>query len=105
MPSDKELFAELRYRRSVQPDGSVEYYNEAGLLHREDGPAIVYADNTKVWYQNGVLHREDGPAVVYDDSTCEWWIDGLEYTVQEFHEQLKVLGHTSCLLMQKFTKH
>jgi hypothetical protein len=37
--------------------------------------------------------------VLYDDSTREWWIDGLEYTKQEFHEQLKSLGHTPCPLM------
>ena len=63
MPSEKELFAELRYRRNVQPDGSVEYYNEAGLLHREDGPAVAIAySNIGVyisrWYLNGVNYTE-----------------------------------------------
>ena len=100
MPSEKELFAELRYRRCVQPDGSVEYYNQAGQLHREDGPAIIYASGSKhwyingllhredgpaieaasgdrYWYRNGKLHREDGPAVIYDNGTRKWLLDGV----------------------------
>ena len=36
-----------------------------GLLHREDGPAIEYADRTIAWYKNGERHRKDGPAVIY----------------------------------------
>ena len=32
-------------------------------LHREDGPAIEYANGNKHWYLNGKLHREDGPAI------------------------------------------
>lgn len=37
--------------------------NEKGERHREDGPAVEYADGSKYWYQNGELHREDGPAI------------------------------------------
>ena len=29
-----------------------------------------------VWFAHGLLHREDGPALVYPDGTREWWIDG-----------------------------
>ena len=38
-----------------------------GKLHREDGPAVEFADGDKFWYLNGKLHREDGPAVEYAD--------------------------------------
>ena len=76
MPSDKELFAKLRYRRSVQPDGSVEYYNEAGLLHREDGPAIIYASGSKHWCINGQLHREDDPAIESSSGDRYWYRNG-----------------------------
>ena len=57
--------------------GTHRCYNDAGQLHREDGPAIVYMDGRQFWYQNGKLHREDGPAVV--DTmwrTKEWWKHG-----------------------------
>jgi hypothetical protein len=36
----------------------VEYYNEDGKLHREDGPAAEYGDGTKEWWINGKRHRE-----------------------------------------------
>ncbi len=45
-------------------------------LHREDGPAAVYANGTQEWWANGRLHRLDGPAVIYTNGTHEWWING-----------------------------
>lgn len=39
--------------------------NIEGLLHCDDGPALVTRDGDKYWYQNGLLHRTDGPAVEY----------------------------------------
>jgi hypothetical protein len=48
-------------------------------LHREDGPAIEYADGTKYWYKEGKRHREDGPAVEYPDGTKYWYLEGDSY--------------------------
>lgn len=39
-----------------------------GLLHRVDGPAIIYTNGTQVWYHNGEIHREDGPAITWGDT-------------------------------------
>ena len=53
------------------------YYSdrEMEILHREDGPAVEYADGYKAWYIDGKYHREDGPAI--DAGGCKaWWIDG-----------------------------
>jgi len=36
-------------------------------FHREDGPAVEYANGGKEWYLNGKRHREDGPAIEYAD--------------------------------------
>jgi hypothetical protein len=38
-----------------------------GKLHREDGPAVEYANGDKDWYLNDKRHREDGPAIEYAD--------------------------------------
>ena len=114
-----EVFDSLKYRIDVSPiTGTRMYYNSAGQLHREDGPAVEYPSGTVEWCQNGVLHREggpavigsngrhfewfqngvlhrtDGPAVEYADGNKEWWINGVEYTKQEYRTQLKALGHT-----------
>jgi len=40
-----------------------------GNLHREDGPAIEWADGSKEWWINEKLHREDGPAIEWADGT------------------------------------
>ena len=56
-------------------DGTKEWCKN-GKLHREDGPAIERYDGTKAWYRNGRLHRNDGPAVEFPDGSKEWWIKG-----------------------------
>lgn len=86
-------------------------------FHREDGPAVVYDDGDKFWYQNDNLHREDGPAYEGADGTKHWWayglrhrldgpaiedadgteyffIDGKHYTKEEFLKKTGVLSET-----------
>jgi hypothetical protein len=55
---------------------SIEYMNKEGQIHKEDGPATIYADGSKHWYLNGKRHREDGPAVENADGTKKWWLNG-----------------------------
>ena len=40
-------------------NGNIEYRNIDGERHREDGPAVIWADGDKEWWLNGRLHRED----------------------------------------------
>jgi len=44
-------------------------------IHREDGPAIIWASGAKSWWINDKFHREDGPAVIWANGTQEWWIN------------------------------
>ena len=57
----------------VNKSGTQEWYKN-GLLHREDGPAVVYLIGIREWYQNGRLHRVDGPAC--EGSKC-WYYKGI----------------------------
>ena len=59
------------YTVKVSDDGTKHWYLN-GKLHREDGPAVEYADGGKWWYINGKLHREDGPAIE-DAAGGKWW--------------------------------
>ena len=80
MTTEAELFDALKYRVVVNPGtGTRRYYNHAGRLHCEDGPAVEYANGTKEWWQNGLRHREDGPAAVWADHAKEWWQNGLRH--------------------------
>jgi hypothetical protein len=68
------------------------------ILHREDGPAVIWNDGDEVWYfegnvhreggpakimkayeawyKHGELHRVDGPALILPDGSKEWFFNG-----------------------------
>ena len=62
----------------IDDEGNKHYYSDRKMttLHREDGPAIEYANGAKRWYINGRLHREDGPASEWADGDKFWYING-----------------------------
>jgi hypothetical protein len=57
--------------------GTEEWYLN-GMLHREDGPAVIYADGVCEWWQQNKLHRTDGPAVETPGGYKEWWQNGIK---------------------------
>jgi hypothetical protein len=73
----------------INSDGDKFYFKDKAMtiLHREDAPAVEYANGGKGWYLNDVLHREDGPAVEYADGDKEWWLEGREYTEENFKKK------------------
>ena len=65
------------YLHSTTPDqDSAEWRDSYGRLHRLDGPAVIYANGTRMWYIDGDLHRSDGPAVEWADGDREWYVHG-----------------------------
>ena len=71
--SEQAVFDALKYHIEDDCHGNRFYYDNAGLLHRTDGPAVEYSNGDKVWYQNGQLHRTDGPAIDRASGHKEWW--------------------------------
>ena len=63
-------------RREVDADGTIRWYDDAGDLHRDGGPAIERPDGTKEWLYRGQRHRDDGPAVEWASGRQEWWTTG-----------------------------
>ena len=47
-----------------------------GRLHREDGPAIEFANGNKWWFLHGLQHRENGPAIENINGTKQWFLHG-----------------------------
>ena len=70
------------------------YWYLNGQHHREDGPAIVSVDGDKFWYLNGERHREDGPAIEYANGYKFWYLNGMELTFDEW--RAKVQPQPSC---------
>jgi hypothetical protein len=64
----------IEYQVKVYNNRTEWYLN--GELHREDGPAIEFANGDKLWHLNGELHREDRPAVEFANGYKEWHLNG-----------------------------
>jgi len=60
------------------PNGTQKWFHH-GTLHRDGGPAIIWAGGIEEWYQHGLLHRTDGPAKTAPDGRKEWWLNNSEY--------------------------
>jgi NADPH-dependent ferric siderophore reductase len=50
----------------------------------------VHPDRTE-WFLNGKLHREDGPAVEWADGSRSWWLNGEQVTEAEVMKPTKEL--------------
>jgi hypothetical protein len=81
--NDGFLFKLKEYIHRTHDNNAMFWYKN-GELHREDGPAIQYADGSKSWYKEGKRHRLDGPAIERSDGFKSWYIEGFLYTEEEF---------------------
>ena len=88
--SDKEM--KIRHREDgpalEYADGS-KYWYLNGELHREDGPAVERANGSKFWWLKGKRHREDGPAVEWWDGDNFWFLNGIKYSEAQFNKKMK----------------
>lgn len=62
----------LRYQGKVGMPGGSSY-----VLHRKNGPSIVFKDGTEHWYIRGRLSRSDGPAIIEASGTVHFYERGL----------------------------
>jgi len=90
MPKKNGLFVD-RY-------GTKRWYMN-GKLHRDDGPAIEYADGSKFWYMNDKLHRVDGPTVEYANGSKHWYHNGKQYTFIEWIKLAELSKDEICELV------
>lgn len=60
---------------------TIYHYNKNMVLHRLDGPSIIYFNTIdKEWFVNGLRHREDGPAIIRNRGRRkEWFIKGARH--------------------------
>lgn len=60
----------------IDSEGNIFHYCDKFMcfFHREDGPAIEYANGGKFWYIEGSIHREDGPAAEFPNGDKMWYV-------------------------------
>jgi hypothetical protein len=62
--------------------GATIYYKKGThIIHRENGPAIIYSNGDIEWHMNGEKHREDGPAMEWKNGLKEWYIKGKRHRI------------------------
>jgi hypothetical protein len=88
----KYWYRDGKYHREDGPaiefaDGDKFWYRD-GKRHREDGPACE-SNGDKVWFRDGKRHREDGPAIEYVNGNKVWYLNGKKLTEAEFNNHVK----------------
>jgi hypothetical protein len=73
--------------------------------HRADGPAIEFANGDKHWFLNGERHREDGPAVEYVSGGGKWYLNGEELTQEEHKRRLNTPQELTIAELEKKLGH
>ena len=55
----------------------------------------VYDNGTKRWFLNGKRHREDGPAIEFADGNKYWYLNNTKYTEAEWKAKLNPVKELS----------
>lgn len=63
------------------------------IIHREDGPAIIFSNGVKYWFNHGKIHRLDGPACTYNSGEKEFWINDQFYSEEQYWKHPLILEH------------
>ena len=59
------------------------------------------ADGYEAWYLNGQRHREDGPAVEYANGDKEWYLNGQQLTESEFNVRMNLMVEMTVAELEK----
>lgn len=62
-------------------DGTIEYFLAAGksdqnlgyIPYKENGPAVIEADGTQIYYVNGHKGNPNGPTIIKPNGYMEYW--------------------------------
>jgi hypothetical protein len=66
----------------------IEYRDEKGNLHREDGPAVVWNNGDRDWIINGEYHREDGPAIECNNGDKWFFLNDVGYSEEQWRTEV-----------------
>ena len=82
----KRSFDIREYTSTRQPDGS--YINDMGTIH---------------WYNTTAdIHKEDGPAVIYANGTSGWFFKGEHYSFNEWLKRTPIPDEQKLLLRLQY---
>lgn len=71
--------------------------------HREDGPAVIYADGEAVWFRHGHKHRDDGPSTIFPDGSVNWCLNGNMYSFEDWLEKAAISCEQKVMLKLQYS--
>jgi len=88
-----------------------EEYNNLSYKERKLAYCIEYIDGTQKWVANELLHREDGPAIIYYDGSSiiyyggsEFWcLLGIQYSFEEWFKKTPLSDEEKVFLRLKYS--
>jgi len=89
-------------------DNEIMTWKINGVIHKEDGPAIICENGYQEWYLYDQLHRLDGPAIIHPQGYNEWYYNGklhrMDGTALDHPHVKKWYIHGTELTEQQFNK-
>lgn len=73
---EKYLYNHGALVEMIDNDGNIVKYKNR-MIHCDDGPAVIYYDGRKQWFQYGIEHRTDGPSMTFPDGSERWCFEGI----------------------------
>ena len=67
----------------------VDFWHEYIEEHPNFTGCLINQDNNKAWYKNGQRHREDGPAIEFADGSKRWHLNDKYYSEQDWKIALR----------------
>jgi hypothetical protein len=81
---------DMQSEMSIDSDGDKRWVVN-GKLHREDGPAVEWANGDTEWWQHGIRHRTDGPAMEWENGHKEWYLHDCVFSFDKWLDQNQTL--------------
>jgi hypothetical protein len=86
----------------IDTHGNKWWHDSAGQVHRDNGPAIIWADGGRDWYQHSRQHRDDGPAVEWSDGDKEWCLNGKYLSFEEWLDEVDISDEDKVMMKLKY---
>jgi len=80
----EELYDILINMGLFKINGIIKYWFKKGKLTRDDGPVIETNDYI-IWIKDYMIHRDNGPAIIYADGKCEFWTKNVKADLMQQH--------------------
>lgn len=87
---------------AVIHSNGTQFWYSRGQRHREDGPAAIYYNGAEEWYRFDLLHREDGPAVIFKTGDVKWYLEDTQVNRQFFQKYTGLTDEEMFILVLKY---